>query len=146
MPDVALADKVRPASGVGNAHEQYTFEAGERIDAGQVFRIDDTTGRAALADATAAATAGPHLFIAIDGARQAGNAVTGARKGLIEGFDLDAYGYNAPVYLSETPGAVADAAPATTGAVTHVIGRVMPVPVSGTPSAQDKLLKVSLPE
>lgn len=148
MADIGLVAgaSVRPVSGIANGHEQYTFEAEERIDAGQVFRINGTTGKAALADATVAGTAGPHLFVAIDGARQAGNAVTGVRKGLVEGFNLDAYAYNAPVYLSETAGAIADAVPVTAGAVTHVIGRVMPTPVSGNPSVQDKILKVNLPE
>lgn len=148
MADVGLVAgaTVRPVSGVANGHEQYTFEAGERINIGQVFRIDGTTGKAMLADATVAGTAGPHLFVAIDGARNAGQGVTGIRKGLLEGYNLDAYGYNAVVYLSETTGGIADAAPATAGAVTTIIGRVIPSPVSGNPSVQDKILKIYCPE
>jgi hypothetical protein len=132
----------RPVSGVANGHEQYTFEANERINKGQVFRIDGTTGKATLANGSAAGEAGPDLYIAIDGARNAGQGVTGMQRGLVEGYDLDALAYNAPVYLGNTDGTPADAA----GTVSTVIGRVIPSPVSGNPSVQDKILKVNLPQ
>lgn len=137
---------IRPVSGIANGHEQYTFEAEERIDAGQVFRLNDTTGKATLANASVVGEAGPSLYLAIDGARQAGNAVTGVCKGLIEGFDLSALGYTAGVFLSATDGTLADVAPAAAGNVSVAAGRVIPTPVSGNPSVQDKILKVNLPE
>lgn len=144
MADLALvtAGKLNPVSGIGPPHEQYTFEAEERINVGQVFRINPTTGKATLGNATVVGEAGPMLYVAIDGARQAGNAVTGVRSGYLDGFNLDALNYQAQVFVSNTDGALADAA----GTVSTVAGRVIPAPFSGAPSGADKLLKVNLPQ
>jgi hypothetical protein len=154
MADIALAaaGKMTPVSGIANGHEQYTFEAAEQINVGQVFRIDATTGKATKANATNATEAGQAslgvynsgLYLAIDQARQAGNAVTGVKKGLIDGFELSALGYGAQVYLSNTDGSLAD----VTGTITTntpLVGRVVPAPLTGTPTVQDKLLAVNFP-
>lgn len=152
MADIALASagKLTPVSGIANGHEQYTFEAEERIDVGQVFRINPTTGKATKANASTldesgqVTTAGNFittLYIAIDQARQAGNAVTGVKKGLLDGFDLSALSVGAKVYVSNTDGALADAV----GTTTTLVGRVHPAPLTGTPTVQDKLLAVNFP-
>lgn len=143
MADLGLVAgaKVRPVSGVANGHVQRTHEAAERIDAGQAYRLD-ANGKAVKAAAGAAGTAGPELWVVIDGARQAGNPVTGVSAGLIEGFNLDALAFGAQVFLSNTSGAVADAA----GTVSVAVGRVTSAAYTGTPSGADKLLAVSCPK
>lgn len=143
MPDLGLVAgaKVRPVSGVANGHVQRTFEAAERIDAGQAFRLD-TNGKAVKTAAGAAGTAGPEVFVAIDQARQAGNPVTGVSTALLEGFNLDALAFGAVVYLSNTSGALADAA----GTVSVAVGRVTSAAYTGTPSGADKLLAVNAPK
>lgn len=151
MADLALvaAGKVRPISGIAEGHVQRTFEAEERIDQGQLFRLSTSTGKATKANGTTLAesgqAAGPvrnsGLYVAIDNARQAGNPVTGLRKGLIDGFDLSSQGYGAQVFVSDTDGTLADAA----GTISVAAGRVLPKPVSGAPSVQDKVLEVDLP-
>ena len=144
MADIALvaAGRLNPVSGVANGHEQYTFEAEERINVGQVFRINPATGKATLANATVVGEAGPSLYLAIDGARQAGNAVTGISSGIVDGYNLDAYTYQAQVFVSNTDGTLADAA----GTVSTAAGRVIPAPITGTPSGADRLLRVNLPK
>lgn len=156
MANLALvtAGKLYPVSGVGNGHEQYTFEAAEQIGIGQVFRIDATTGKATLANGTTVAESGQvtaggtfsvnfvsELFIAIDGARQAGNAVTGMKKGELDGYNLDGLSFGQKVYISDTDGTLADAA----GTIATVVGRVRPAPYTGVPSGADKILAVNLP-
>jgi hypothetical protein len=156
MANLALvtAGRLYPVSGVGNGHEQYTFEASERINAGQVFRYDPTTGRAelangsALAEAAQATAAGTfavnfisELFLAIDGARQGGNAVTGMKKGEVDGFDLLSLAFGAKIYLSDTDGSLGD----TVGTIATVIGRIRPAPFHGVPSGQDRILALNLP-
>lgn len=142
MADLALVAgaKVRPASGIANEHVQYTHEAAEGVDPGQVYRLD-ANGKAVLAASDVAGNAGPELFIAIDGARQAGNAVTGMSSGLLEGFDLEALAFGAQVFLG-LAGAVADAA----GTVSAPVGRVTSIPYTGTPSGADKVIRVNCPK
>lgn len=151
MADLALAvtDRVYPVSGVANGHEQYTFEAAERIRPGQAFRIDTTTGKATLANGTVVAEAGQssagvfnsELFVAFDGARQAGNPVTGMKSGELDGFVLDALAPGAPVFLSDTDGTLGT----TAGTVSTRIGCVRAAPFSGAPSGADKVLAVQCP-
>lgn len=152
MADLALAaaGKLTPVSGIANGHEQYTFEAEEQINVGQTFRLNQSTGKATKANGsvldeaaqvTAAGTFITTLYIAIDQARQAGNAVTGVKKGLLDGFDLSALAIGAKVYLSNTDGALGDAP----GTINTLVGRVQPAPLTGTPTVQDKLLAVNFP-
>ena len=141
MPDLALvtAGRLRVVSGPGgDGHIQRTFEAEERINIGQWFRINPTTGKATLANATVAGEAGPTVWLCIDGARHAGMGVTGLRGGLVDGYNLDALTYQQQVFLSNTDGAAADAA----GTVSTPIGRVEPAAFTGTPSGADRLLRV----
>lgn len=151
MTAIALstAGKVNPVSGVANGHVQYTFEADEQITQGQVFRINTTTGKATKGNASVVAEAAQssagvynsQLYIAIDSARQAGNSVTGIRSGLLDGFDLTAQAYGAPVFLNDTDGVIGDAA----GTISTLVGRVQPAPIHGVPSGADKVLAVRCP-
>ncbi len=143
------AGKVNPVSGVANGHEQRDFEADEQITAGQAFRISTTTGKATKANASVVAEAGQsvagtynaELWVCIASARQAGNTVTGIRKGELDGFNLDALAYGAPVFLNDADGSIGDAA----GTISTQIGRVRPVSLTGTPSGADKVLAVRCP-
>lgn len=143
MAVIALltAGKVHPVIAIGEGYEAHHFVAEEAITQGQAFRLT-TAGLATKANSTAAGEAGPALFIAIDGARQAGDPVLGMAGGLLEGFNLDARSIGDVVYLNDTDGSIGDAA----GTVSTVVGRVHPVPISGTPSTVDKLLKLNLPK
>lgn len=142
MADIALVAnaKVRPVSGVANAHRQMTHEAAEAIALGQVYRLD-TNGKAVKAAAGSAGTAGTELFIAIDAALQAGNTVTGLSNGLLDGYNLDSQAYGAQIFLSNTTGTLADAA----GTVSVAVGRVTSSPFTGAPSGADKVLSVNAP-
>src|SRR5688572_5576411 len=119
MPDLALvtAGQLR----VEESLEQDTLPAGVAVAAGQSVKKDGTTGRWILGDTSAAGTANAY-GMAVKSV-PAGMAVTAIRRGLIEGFDLDAQDYGAPVYLSDTAGAAADAA----GTVSKQIGEVTAV-------------------
>lgn len=151
MANLALvtSDRLNVVSGIGSGHEQYTHEAAEQINVGQVYRIDTTTGKATKANGTTLAEAGQaagpirnsQLYLAIDQARQAGNGVTGVLKGTVDGYDLSSLAYGARVFLSDTDGTLADAA----GTISQEVGRVVPRPLTGTPTVQDKLLYVNLP-
>jgi hypothetical protein len=134
MPDLALvtAGQLR----VEESLEQDTLPAGVAIAAGQSVKKDATTGRWILGDASAAATANAYGMAVRT--VPPGMAVTAVRRGLVEGFDLDALDYGDTVFLSDTAGAVADAA----GTVTKQVGEVTPVHshlLGGTP---DKLLRL----
>jgi hypothetical protein len=90
--------------------EQHTLPAAAAITIGAVVYID-TNGKFALADASAAPTAGAY-GIAIQKATEAGEAVTAVRKGLVDmGDALDALAFGASVFLSDTnTGILGDAA------------------------------------
>lgn len=152
MADLALvtSGRLNPVSGIANGHVQYSFEAEEQINVGQVFRINTSTGKATKANASSLAEAAQvtslgnfdsTLYVAIDQARQGGNGVTGMKKGLLDGYDLSALAYGAKVYLSNTDGALADAA----GTNSTLVGRVHPAAYTGTPSGADKLLAIDFP-
>lgn len=144
----ATAGRVWPVSGVANGHEQFSFEAAEAIEVGQLFYIN-TAGRAVKASAGAVGTVAQsgagvfnsELFVAIDAARQAGNAVTGMKKGELDGWDLTALAIGAAVYAGNTAGALSD----TAGTIATIVGRVRAAPYTGAPSGADKVLAVNCP-
>lgn len=118
--------------------EQFSAPSGAAVAKGQPVYYNSTTGRLAPADASAAGTAGV-VGIALSKATPAGMTTTVVRKGYINlGNALDALNFGAIVYLSDTEGALADAA----GTVSRVIGTVVPhFGATGTP---DKVLRVDL--
>jgi hypothetical protein len=87
------------------------------ITAGQIV-YEDTAGKADLADASAAGTTVvPAVALQTVGA---GSAVNVLKKGHVEGFTI-AQAYGAQIFLSDTAGALADAA----GTVSVAVGRIV---------------------
>ena len=97
--------------------EIHTWIAAVALTAGQAV-YQDSSGEADLADASVAGTA-EFRGIALQDAG-AGQAVNVLKKGHVEGFTI-AQAYDAQLFVSNTAGAVADAA----GVVTTAIGRVV---------------------
>ena len=117
-----MADITVTAAKVAVVHphnaEIYDFIADEAITAGQaVYQLSN--GKVGVADANAA---GKQQFrgIALKSVG-AGQAVSILKRGVIEGFTLTSLNRDVPVYLSDTAGALADAA----GTMTVNCGRVM---------------------
>lgn len=116
--------------------DQITKPAAEAIVAGAPIRQDTATGRWTNANGTSAAEARvTHIAWRTVGA---GEPLTGVRGCLVDGYVLDALAYDAPVYLSDTDGRLADAA----GTVSVVVGRVTGAFATLLGVAADKLLDV----
>lgn len=117
-----------------NAHSDVAVEA---INAGQYCRIDATTGKIALGNATSAGEFGKGGGIAIKTAA-AGGALSVVRRGLVDvGTALTALSYGAAVYLSDTDGTFADSA----GTVSTIVGYVHP---GSAESTRSKLLMLTI--
>ncbi len=116
--------------------EQFTGPTAEAITAGQFVRVNTTTGKIELGNATnAAEAAGGGIALH---AAAIGEALTVVKKGLIDiGNAMTAIAFGGSVYLNDADGSLGDAA----GTVSKVIGTV--VPAWGATSA-DKLLRVDL--
>jgi hypothetical protein len=94
--------------------------AGETVANAQAAYLA-STGKYGLADANAS---GKHQFRGIFlQAAGAGQATSLLERGAIGGYDVSGMAYDAPVYLSDTAGALADAA----GTATVIVGRVVPM-------------------
>lgn len=134
MADLSVtSSKVRPVQ----VFEQITCAAGATITAGQVVRLDATSGKLVLAQADTAANARA-IGIAISDTAKTGNVTTVVRRGVLDvGNALDGLNYGVDVYLSNTAGVLADAA----GTTPKIVGRVIPGYGATTP---DKLLYVEL--
>lgn len=119
--------------------EQFTGPSAEAINAGQYARLNTTTGKIELGNASSVAEARDG-GIAITTAEVAGQPVTVVRQGIVDlGAALDSLAYDADVYLSDTDGTLADAA----GTVAKRVGTV--VPAWGQTTA-DKALRVGMAE
>lgn len=136
MPDLALvtADRLRVVESI----EQMTAPSAEAIEAGAPVRLDTATGRFTNANATNAGEARVY-GIALHSVAT-GVALTAIAKGVVAGYNLAALAYDAPVYLSDTDGTLADAA----GTVSTVVGRVVPGFAEVLGSAPGKMLRVEL--
>lgn len=110
MSDIALT-AAKIAEIFPEKAEIYDLIAAVAITKGQVV-YQNTAGKAALADANAGSGAHDAIGIALNKAG-AGSAVSVLKKGHVEGFTVSSMAYDAPVYLSETAGALADAPSAT---------------------------------
>jgi hypothetical protein len=104
--------------------EIYTKTAAETITAGQAL-FQDTNGKVQLADANAGGEQ-QCRFIALEGGGS-GQAITVLRRGHVYGYTIT-QAYDAPIYLSDTVGALADAA----GTMTVPLGIVDGVDQGGT--------------
>lgn len=115
---------------------QWTGPAHEALNAGSPVYLVAATGKAGKADANAAAPANEVEGIAIKTAANANDTITYVIEGWVDlGDALSALDYGAPVWLSNTAGALADADP---GAGV-IVGEVWPA--FGHTTA-DKLLYV----
>lgn len=109
------------------------FIAAVAIDAGQALYIN-SSGKAALADASAAGTA-VCVGIALESV-QAGQVVPALYQGFVSGFDLSSVAYNTLIKVSDTAGDLDNGAGSPT--VSAPVGRVMP----GTDGSLTKMLYV----
>jgi predicted RecA/RadA family phage recombinase len=136
MADIALdtADRVE----VVESRRQHTAPALEAIEAGAPVRIDPTTGKFRNGNGTDM-TEGPVYGIALRSVA-AGEAVTALNSGVLDGFALSGMNYNAPVYLSDTDGRIADAA----GTKAILIGRVIGGHANVLGDNPEKLLDVNV--
>ena len=118
--------------------EQVTGPAHEAVDAGEVCYIVAASGKYGLADENDSAPVNDPEGVAVVDANAANISITLIRQGVLDvGDALAGMDYGAPVYLSQTPGKLADADPAAG----IVIGEV--IPGWGYTTA-DKLLRVDL--
>lgn len=114
-----------------------SFPTLEACNAGQYVRLDASTGKWALGNATTTTEVGKGGGIAIRTV-PAGGSLTVIRRGLVDvGSALASLNYGALVYLSDTDGTLADAA----GTVSTVVGYVHP---GFAESPASKLLMVTL--
>jgi hypothetical protein len=116
--------------------EAQTKPSAVAITAGQ-WVTEDANGFWKLALATSSANAGDRRAIALSSTEYVGMAVTAMYKGKLDiGDGLSALAYDAPLYLSDTAGATADAA----GTASVVVGTV----TSGhAESPASKLLQIN---
>jgi len=113
------------------SYVQLTLVASEAIDAGEVLCIDPTTGKWALADSD---DVDQLLYMAMKSVAS-GESVTGVHQGVVDGFDLSELDYGAPVYLSDTAGAIS-----SDDTDTIQVGNVIPGQYPTLNTAYDKVL------
>lgn len=104
-----------------------TVKSGENVAdrRGVYMRVDPTTGKAMLGNASSAGEVGTLRGIALSNQRNTGDSVTLMRHGLIDvGDALDGMDYGEAIYLSDTDGTFADAAGTVT---TAIVGYVWPI-------------------
>jgi hypothetical protein len=134
MANIALktADRIEVVESI----IQTTLPAAEAITAGAPVRID-SSGNFTNANGTTSTEADAYGIATRT--RQAGEALTAIRKGVLDGFTFS-QAFNAAIYLSDTDGRLADAA----GTVSKIAGRVLPGTANLVGAAKDKLLFVDL--
>lgn len=126
------ADRVEVVESV----EQLTCIALEAIEAGAPCRIDASSGKAANGNGSDM-TEGKIFGIALKSVA-AGEAVTLLRRGILDGFAMDALNYGATIYVSDTDARLSHVA--GTKAVT--VGYIVPGNAQTLGNSPDKLLKV----
>lgn len=142
MADLTLVDSTLPID-IVNAIDSQQFDglpAEEALTAGMVVRVvpsGATGGYITKAKATNNTEAS--VFGICRKTVSIGQAPTVILRGLLDGYNLDALDYWAPVYLSDTDGLLADAP----GTVRRMIGRVVPRITGKIGVAPDKLLYVN---
>lgn len=119
--------------------EQLTGPTDEAIDAGEMVRLNTSTGKFTQANASSAGE-GRAIGMAVTTATYAGQAITVVKKGLVDvGDALDSEDYDETLNLSNTDGKIDDGDGTPTA--DYPIGRV--VPAWGATTA-DKLLMLEL--
>jgi hypothetical protein len=123
---------------VGFPETQLTVPAAEAISAGNAVRFDATTGKFTKANGTTTTEA--NIYGIATRTVAAGEAVTAVRRGVLDGFALSGRDFGAPIYLSDTDGALGE----TAGTVSTIVGRVIPGTSTTLGTTFDKLLFVNL--
>jgi hypothetical protein len=126
MTDLAFTDTSLNELSIFEHHpfERYTGIASVNLAAGVSVYID-TNGKLAIADANGSGTdkwRGITMYKV-----NAGQSVSVLRRGTITTYDLAALAFDAPIYLSNTAGKLADAA----GGTSLLVARVIAVPDYG---------------
>lgn len=107
---------------------EITLKSGEDVSSdrrGKYMRVDATSGKAVLGNATSATEVGTLRGVAMKSQAHLGDSVSLLRHGLMDWGDaLDAMDYGDPIYLSDTDGTFADAAGTVT---TAIVGYVWPL-------------------
>src|SRR5689334_11462493 len=89
-------------------HANITVKSGEDVSSGRrgkYMRLDGTTGKAVLGNATSSGEVGNVHGIALETQKYVGDTVTLARRVVLDfGDGLDSMGYGDPIYLSDTDG------------------------------------------
>lgn len=132
--NLAVADLVYVAESI----EQMTLPAAEDITAGDLVRIDTSSGKFTKANGSSDGEA--RVYGVATQTRKAGFGLTAIAKGVMSGWVFDALAFDAPLYASDTDGRIADAA----GTVSKVIGRVIPVTGTTLGRPYDKVLRIEL--
>jgi len=119
--------------------------AGGEITQGYFVAFDGTSGKLVLADATTTNGLYDSVGMALNSTLE-NQAVDYVAPGIVDGgFDLSGLDYGARVYLSMTPGRIADAPPGVGGTeviVGHVIGLSDRSIADGKPTKALKLVQV----
>lgn len=136
MSAIALvtADKLHVVESI----EQMTGVCGADITAGQLIRPNASTGLWALSDANNSADV-DNTYMATRTAKS-GTALTGLKRGTVDGFDLSALNYGVNVFLSDTAGGL----DTTAGSNSKIVGQVVPAHSQRLGSSPDKILRVDL--
>lgn len=134
MANIALvtADRIN----VVQSFEQLTLVAAAAITAGMAVQID-ANGKWALTNAAVVGTA--RFFGVAVKSVPAGMPVTAIRRGILDGYNLDALAFDALVYLSDTAGRLGVA---TDGTIDVAVARVIPGLAVTLGTTPDKLLYV----
>ena len=117
---------------------QMTLPTAEDITAGMAVRLDTTNGKWTKANGSSAGEA--RAWGVATRTAKSGRPLTAIRKGVMDGWDLSAMDYDAPVYLSDTDGRLSTVA----GTTSVVIGRVIPATSTTLGTAFDKILSVEV--
>ncbi len=135
MADLAL--KTANRIEVSDSLDQLTLQASVDVTAGQAVYAD-ANGQWALADASVVGTSAlVQIYVALKTVK-ALQAVTAVRVGEIDGVNVDALAYGAPIYLSDTAGALSS----TPGTIVVILGWVLAAPAG---AAVDKIIHLSAP-
>ena len=131
---LTIADRVEVVESI----IQMTLPTAEDITAGMAVRLDTTNGKWTKANGTSTAEA--RVWGVATRTVKSGLPLTAIRKGVMDGFDLSALDYDAPVYLSDTDGRLSTVA----GTTSVVMGRVIPATSTTLGTAYDKILQIDL--
>lgn len=119
------------ASRIARAHpdrdEVYDFKASTTITAGQIVYLVVATGTLGIADANGASALLQPIGVALK-AGLADDVIPVLKRGYCYGFTVSSVAYYAPLYLSDTAGALDDAP----GTSSNLVGRVVPLTDTGT--------------